>query len=268
MKNKLLFICCTFCCFHLNAQTLDKFEYLGEIYGNNEQYVGLYPTLSFVSNKVAPNPQNHSLKDWTGEIHYRKVNFAKHKWRFTWQQKMLVDVFLLLDRALQKGDPNAIDRKENTAFSNGVIGWMDYVVNLNEPNGRLLYAVGVNHNDYFYGSTYADTTRNGYTWATYDPQGYFLALGPTFTVNYLPSRFLMIEGSCSYSFSYKKVVDVTYATNPNPSYPLPHWGQIDLEFHTKWGFFTGCNYNWIVNRGNIPSKGKRLDVLFGFRFMI
>lgn len=267
MKKITLFICLGWC-IHLNAQTLDKFEYLGEIYGNNEQYFGLYPTLSFVNNKVAPNPQNHKLKGWTGELSYRKVDFAKYKWRISWQQKMFVDVILILNKALQKGDPNAIDRKENTSLTTGIIGWVDGVINMNEPTGNFLWAIGANHNDYFYGSTYADTSRNGYTWATFDPQGYYLALGPTVTVNYLPSRFLMIEGSCSYSFSYKKVVDISYATNPNPSYPMPHWGQIDLELHSKWGFFTGCNYNWIINRGNIPNKGKRLDVLVGFRFMI
>jgi hypothetical protein len=266
--NRLLLLLIFLFCLKLQSQTLDKFEYLGDLYANDEYYVGLYPTYTFISNKAAPNPQNHDLKGWTGELNIRKVNFSKGKLRWSMQQKMFPDVLLILNKSLQKGDPNAIYRKENTSITNGIIGWLDFTINLNKPDGKLLFAVGVNHNDYFYGATYSDTTRNSSTWATYDPQGYFLAAGPSLIINFLPVNFLMMELSTSYSLSYKKVVDVSYATNPNPNYPLPHWGQIDIELQTKWGFFTGFNYNWIINRGNIPSSGKRFDMLLGFRFML
>ena len=268
MAPKLFLLAIFFSSLCARAQSLDKFEYLGELYANNESYLGLYPTYTFVRNKVAPNPQNQSIQGWTGEIHFRKVNFNQFKGRFTLQQKMFVDVFLILDKALQKGDPNAILRKEHTSLTTGIIGWLDYVININKPTGRFLFALGVNHNDYFYGSTYADTTQNGRNWSTYDPQGYYFAAGPTATLNFLPFNFLMVETSFSYSVSYKKMLDVTYATNPSPTYPLPHWGQLDVELQTKWGFFTGFNYNWIINKGNILNKGKRLDLLFGFRFML
>lgn len=78
----------------------------------------------------------------------------------------------------------------------------------------------------------------------------------------------MLEFSGSYSISYWKALDVEYATNPDPDYPLLHWGQIDLELQSKWGVFTGINYNWIINRRNIPSAGKQLDLILGFQFMI
>lgn len=265
--KKLTFLFFIFVIIHISSQTLDKFEYLGEIYGNNESYFGIYPTFTSVNNPKAPFPERHNLKGWTGELSYRKVNFEKGKYRCAWQHKMIVDVLLILDQALQKGNDKAIYRKENTALTNGLLGWFDIVWNINNPSKKILYSVGLNHNDYFYGSTYSDSETSS-EWYTPEPQGYYLAVGPSCVINYLPFQFLMLELSTSYSFSYHKAVDVSYATNKDASYPLPHWGQIDLELQTKWGIFSGINYNWIINRGNLPSSGKRLDLLVGFRFMI
>jgi len=76
-----------------------------------------------------------------------------------------------------------------------------------------------------------------------------------------------MELSNSYSISYWKAIDVPNAKNPDPNYPLPHWGQIDFEIQSKWGVFSGFNYNWIINRGINPNAGTRFDFIFGFRFM-
>ncbi len=250
------------------AQTLEKFTYLGEIYGANELYIGVNPTYSMVRNKAVPFAKNHELNGISGDFSLRKVNFQQGKVSWNWQNKMYGDLLLLLNKALTKTSANDLNRKEGTSMTSGVIGWLDFTWAMNKPNGRFQWSLGANLNDYFYGSTIKLDSLPGENWATYDPQGYFLAAGPTVKMNYLLGNSFMLEFSGSYSISYWKALDVEYATNPDPDYPLPHWGQIDLELQSKWGVFTGVNYNWIINRGNIPSAGKRLDLILGFRFMI
>lgn len=268
LNNKLtfLFVCLGLLfCKPFYSQNLHEFEYLGDPYGANELYLGLYPTFSMVSNSAAPNPSNHKLNGWSGEISLRKVNFDQGKLRWSWQQKMFVDVVLLLNEALIQ-DESAINRKVGTGLSCGPLGWIDLSWNLLDTNKKHQVSLGINHNDYFYASTFdPDTSTVGVI--SPEPQGYYLAAGPSVIVNYLFNEYLMAELSTSYSFSYVKPVDLDYAYNPDPNYPKPHWGQIDLELQSKWGFFTGFNYNWIINRGDIPAKGKRFDLLVGFRFM-
>lgn len=249
------------------SQSLNDFTYLNEKYGADELYIGLNPTYTFVSNNAAPYPERHQLRGFSGDISMRKVNFQRGKINWNWQHKMFVDVFLLIGEALT-GDPNAIYRNESTGLTCGVTGWLDFTWALNHPNGRFQVSLGVNHHDYFYGSTYTVDTISQGQWASFDPQGYFFAAGPVVKFNFLMSEWLMLECSNAYSFSYWKALDLTYATYPDADYPLPHFGQIDAEFQTKWGLFAGMNYNWIINRGNIPSAGKRLDLIAGFRFMI
>lgn len=249
------------------GQRLDEFEYLGETYGANETYVGLNPTYTFVRNKVAPFPGRHKLNAFSGDFSFRKVNFEQGKASWNWQHKMVVDVFLIIGKALTE-DISAIDRKENTALTCGIIGWLDMTWALNKPDKRYQISLGINHHDYFYGSTYSVDTIPGQNWASFDPQGYYFAAGPVLKLNYMVNNWLMLEMSNAYSFSYWRAINLTYATNPSDDYPLPGFGQVDLELQSKWGFFTGFNYNWINNRGDIPNKGRRLDLLLGFRFMI
>lgn len=258
----------TFYCSDFSAQSLKDFKYLGDVY-NDELYLGLYPTYTNSWNKVAPNAEKHKLSGFSGEFSMRKIRFDQGKSRWSWQHKLFIDIWLILNQALQKGNDQAIYRNEETAFSNGIIGWIDYTVNINKPDNRFLMSLGINHNDYFYATTYAvDTLTSGESWASFNPQGYYLAAGPSIILNYLPLDFLMIELSTSYSFSYVKAVDLSYATYKTEFNEMPHWGQVDLELQTAWGFFSGFNYNWIINRNIIPSKGKRLDLLMGFRFML
>lgn len=265
---KVIFIIiCYFLIYNTSAQTLGKFKYLGEIYGENELYIGLNPTFSLVRNNAAPFPERHSQAGFSGDISMRKVNFEKGSLSWNWQNKMFADVILLLDKALTKIDPSILNRSEQTGLTCGPIGWLDWTIALNHPNGKIQWALGINHHDYFYASTYTVDTISGSSWASLDPQGYFFATGPTLKVNFLFSPFLMAELSSSYSFSYWKALDLAYAHQPDSNYPLPHFGQIDFELQSKWGLFTGFNYNWMINRGHIPSTGKRLDIIFGFRFM-
>lgn len=265
---RTLLFCLVFFLFKaVYSQRLDEFTYLGEVYGANELYIGLNPTYTFMSNKLAPFPERHSLRSFSGDFSMRKVNFEQGKVSWNWQHKMIVDVFLTVGKALTR-DLSAIDRKENTALTCGVIGWVDMTWGINKPDKRYQVSIGINHHDYFYGSTYSVDTIPGQTWASFDPQGYYFSAGPVLKVNYLCNEWLMLETSVAYSFSYWKAVNLSYATNPSLDYPLPYFGQMDFELQSKWGFFAGWNLNWIHNRGEIPNKGRRFDLLFGFRFMI
>lgn len=250
------------------SQTLADFSYLNDTYGDDELYIGINPTYSFVTNKAAPNPANHALNGFSGDLSMRKVNFDQGKVSWNWQHKLLPDLFLLVGKAFKENDASVLNREENTALTCGIIGWLDFTWALNRPDGRFQASLGINHHDYFYGSTYAVDTIPSQNWASFDPQGYYFAAGPVVKLNYLVSSFLMVEMSNAYSFSYWRAVSLTYATNPSDDYPLPYFGQIDLELQTAWGLFGGFNYNWIKNRGNIPAAGKRLDLIFGFRFMV
>ncbi|MFK8039287.1 MAG: hypothetical protein AB8B74_13420 [Crocinitomicaceae bacterium] len=266
MKLIISIFCAIFTCTSF-SQKLSDFKYLNETYGNNELYIGVNPTFSFMNNKAAPFPERHSLKGFSAELSMRKVNFDKGTLSWNWQHKMLGDVLLLVNNALTKTNASVLLREEETSLTCGIIGWIDMTIAINHPNNKWQWSLGANHHDYFYGSTYSVDTIPNESWASLNPQGYFFAAGPTLKVNYLLNRFLMTEVSSSYSFSYWKAIDLTYAHQPDVEYPLPHFGQIDFELQTKWGLFGGINYNWIVNRGHIPSEGKRLDLIFGFRFM-
>ncbi len=251
---------------HLTCQKLTDFEYLGEKYGSGELYLGLNPTYTFVRNNDAPFPNKHNISAFSVDLSFRKVNFERGSLSWNWQNKLLGDLILLIDKAFI--DPNVLFRDEQTGFSSGPIGWLDWTIALNNADGKTQWSLGINHHDYFYTSTYTVDTIAGSSWASLDPQGYFFAAGPTLKINHLLCAPLMVEVSSSYSFSYWKAVGLSYAHQPDSNYPLPHFGQVDIELQTKWGVFGGLNYNWIVNRGHIPSNGKRLDLLFGFRFMI
>lgn len=251
-----------------SAQSLSEFTYLGDRYGNDELYIGLNPTYSFLSNKAAPNPDIHSISGFSGDLSLRRVNFDQGSLSWNWQHKMILDVFLLVGKAVKQLDASELNRAQNTSITCGIIGWLDFTWAINKPQNRFQLSAGINHHDYFYASTYAVDTIPGQNWASFDPQGYYFSAGPTLKANYLLSSAFMLEVSSSYSISYWRATNLTYATNPSDDYPLPHFGQVDVELQTKWGAFAGVNYNWINNRGNIPSDGKRLDLIFGFRFMI
>lgn len=108
------------------AQTLEKFTYLGEIYGANELYIGVNLTYSMVRNKVVPFAENHELNGISGDFSLRKVNFQKGKVNWNWQNKMYGDLILLLNKALTKTTANDLNRKEGTSMTSGIIGWLDF----------------------------------------------------------------------------------------------------------------------------------------------
>lgn len=264
VKNKLisLITLLIIASFSAESQDLAEFEYYGYPY-SNEMYLGVAYSQSSVVNPSAPRPENHSVSGWSALIDFKTANFEKGAYRLTYKNKLVGDLLNLTDRVLE--DSRNIRRDIGSSLSTGILGWFNIVYNLNESPKNSM-AIGFNLNDYFLGSTYeSDTSAGG--WASYEPQGYFFAAGPSITYNYLPTKYFFIETGISYSIPYFQAASLSYAEK-DEEYPHPHFIQFYAELQTKYGFYLGVDYSSIINRGNIPNTTQRTDLLLGFRFMI
>lgn len=248
------------------SQAIRDFDYLGDAYANRELYIGLAASKTYLSNTEMPNPSAHAQTGFTADINMRKVNFEAFEFRWSWQNKLLGDMINLSRQVFNS--PNKIYRSEGTGFSTGLIGWYDAWLNMNDPSGRVSWGVGLSLNDYFYTTTIVhDTIQSQGNRGTYQPEGYYFAAGPTAIIDFQINRWFVLEADASYCWSYWKPISLSYAVQ-DPSYKMPGWGQVNLELITRIGFHLSMNYNWIHNRGTLPSNGKRFDMLLGFRFMV
>lgn len=261
LQSKYLIICLLFTQF-LGAQTLADFKYLNYPY-TNEFYIGVAVSRTTISNPDAPFPSRHKLQAFSGTVELKSTSFAKGGMRYYGQHKLLPDMLVLTKQAINV-DPNVIYRNESSYLANGILGWHSFTWNLHDPK-KYSVALGFNLNDYFFGSTYhTDTTPN--SWVSPEPQGYYFAAGPTLQANYMLGKYFMAEMMASYSLSYWRAVSLTYAT-VNDKYPKPHFAQLHFELFSTWGLFAGIDYNFIINRGDIPNNTQRFDLSVGFRFM-
>ncbi|MFM7024222.1 MAG: hypothetical protein ACKOXB_14710 [Flavobacteriales bacterium] len=261
-RSKYVLICLllTHC---LSAQTLADFKYLNYPYVN-EWYVGIGISRSSISNPAAPFPERHRLNAISGTIELKKSAFDKGEMRYYGQHKLLPDMLVLTKQAIEI-NTNALNRDENSYLANGIFGWHSFTWNLHSPSKYSL-ALGINLNDYFLGSTYyTDTVPNH--WVSPEPQGYYFAAGPSLQANYMLGKYFMAELLATYSISYWRAVSLSYAT-VNNKYPKPHFAQLHAELFSTWGLFAGIDYNFIINRGDIPNSTQRLDLSLGFRFMM
>jgi len=251
------------CFFVSKAQNLSDFKYLNYPY-ENEWYLGIALSSSSINNTQAPRPEKHHLTAISGEIELKNSSFKRGDYRYYGQHKLIPDMLVLTKQAIDI-NTNVLNRDESSYLANGILGWHSWTWNLNKPT-KVSYSLGLNLNDYFLGSTYnTDTTSNH--WVSPEPQGYYFAAGPTFIGNYLLNKSFMLELMASYSVSYWRAVSLSYAT-VNNKYPKPHFAQINLELFTTLGVFAGVDYNFIINRGDIPNNTSRIDILLGFRFMM
>ena len=263
-RSKILAIVVLSLCFSvLKSQTLSDFKYLNYPY-ENEWYLGVALSSSNLSNTKAPRPEKHQLSAFSGEIELKISSFQKGDYRYYFQHKLIPDMLVLTKQAINVST-NVLYRDESSYLANGIFGWHSWAWNINKP-GKASLAVGLNVNDYFLGSTYYNDTTT-YNWISAEPQGYYFAAGPTVVANYLLNKSFMLEAMASYSISYWRAVSLSYATVDN-KYPKPHFGQINVEVMSAWGLFAGVDYNFIINRGNIPNNTSRLDLMLGFRFMM
>ena len=243
--------------------SVESFTYLGERYGANESYLGFNPTLSMLRNKVAPYPERHTVNALSFDFNYKRVDTDRGGIRLNINNKSIGDLVSLL-RSVTKGEKD-IYVEENT-YLGTLLAQIDLDVNLNKPNGRIQYSIGVSHTDYLYAARYTVDSLNGQF--TLNPQGWYLTVGPHLMVNFVLSDFLQAELSGGYGFTYARPINVEDAYQPNAFYPDPDFANVKLELQSKWGLYACSHYSWINNRGPIPSSGKRMDLFLGFRFML
>ncbi|MCG9879619.1 MAG: hypothetical protein MH472_03380 [Bacteroidia bacterium] len=101
----------------------------------------------------------------------------------------------------------------------------------------------------------------------HEPQGWQIGAGPSIgLVRHLNNSFLLI-GSSSYTISFAKPVDISYAKADN-AYPKPHFLHGNLTLMSKWGFFAEAQFVKLLNQGNLPNSTQRLDLKLGFSFVL
>lgn len=248
----------------LQAQSISDFTYLNGDY-EDELLIGLAFSNTFGSNNDAPNAEAHKLKGYSWEVNMRKVRLGTGEVSWRWQHKLLGDMTILV-RDIFKDNSNYY-RKENSGLTSGYLGWWNWTWNLHKPQKHLISA-GFNLHDYFLTSSYhVDSLPENDDLISLEPQGYYFSAGPSLAAQYQVSDWLLMETVASYSLSYWRAVSLTYALEDN-DYPKPHWGQLNLGLISKWGFYADMNYNWVINRGDLPNNTKRFDILLGFRFRV
>ena len=245
------------------SQNLEQFQYWGYDY-NKELYLSVAASLSSLQNTEAPVPSNHNISGWTFKIDMKNVKFARGEMRYSLQYKLLGDVFTIADKAFKEDSRNVL-RSVGSSVTNGLLGWHNFVFNLNEASPHSL-ALGFHHNDYFVASTYESDTNVGGR-ISHEPQGFYWSAGPSITYNYRPLNFLFLEFNGQYSFTYWRSNSISWAQDDN-DYPLPHFLNLSAELMTSYGFFLGLDHTALLNRGNLPNRTRRTDLLIGFRFML
>lgn len=239
------------------------FKYLGDEY-TNETYLGVSASYTFLSNAAAPYAENHAINGWTGRVDIRRTGWDKGELKYMMNYKLLGDLILILENQVN-ADGKKYYRSESSSITNGPLGWHSFAWGfLNSDIYSLGF--GFNMNDYILGASYyKDSLRN--KMVSDEPQGYYFGAGPAFCADFRISNWVMIHFQSSYSFSYWRPVSLSYATVDN-SYPKPHFFHSTLEMMSPWGLFFGIDYSQIINRGNLPNKIKRTDLLLGFRFVL
>lgn len=228
----------------------------------DEPHFGFSLAYTSMSNPDAPYHEVHRQSGFTMQIYYKKYNLDKGDTRMYWQNKSIGDLLNLLVREIQT-DKGA-EREEGSVLSD-LIGKTSWGWNVNNAR-RLSTAVGFNLNDYIIGATYAERFNGEpVNLKTSEPQGYYWATGPSVFVDYVLTNDLVLQAFASYSLSMFRAVSVSNAVK-DKSYPKPHFANINIELQTSLRLYGGIDYTWLINRGALPNKTRRLDVVVGFRF--
>lgn len=243
-----------------NAQ-LSKFQYLQQDYNESVYLLGAGSHF-MLSNEAAPRPEIHRRQGFTASLAVHKVDFDHDGGPFLYQNKLVFDLFLILNNQIN-GDGSEFWRKEASSLSTGVLGWFSKGWNVFSED-RFNIAVGGNLNDYFLVSSIRPDTSNSLLYSL-EPQGYYFAGGPSLFADVALGKSFILHAHADYSMSYWRPATPSYLT-ADESYLKPHFGSAQLSLQSRWGLFAGIDYNWVINRGNLPNDTKRVEVLFGMRF--
>jgi hypothetical protein len=247
-----------------HSQSIKEFPYFDEKYGG-EAYLGINPAFNILSNPKAPFPENHRVNAFLIDFQLNIIRTRKFGSHFNYSNKGVGDLVYLLGQIINgKG---SVFAREGTTFSN-IIGWCDQTFNLNEPSGFFQGALGYNFGDYVYAGYYlVDSNINKLAYV--EPQGYYLAAGPTAEARFVLGPFLMLETNFSYALPFIKLFGLQAGSEKTDySYPYPHFAHARIELLSKWGVFTKMDYNWLINRGSNPAAGRRFGITLGFKFKV
>ncbi len=263
MKSITLFLL-VFLPFSLFCQSINDFKYFNKEYAN-DNYIGIAPTIVSISNNEAPNPEQHKISGLSGTLEIRKVNFDINDSRFLYRNKLVFDLFLIVDNMIND-DGNAYYRSEGSGLTTGIIGWYSKTWNI-YSNQRLCLSVGGNLNDYFLTSSYRLEDTNSLS--TNEPNGYYFSAGPSILFDFLVNKNFIVHAHANYSMSYWRAANNTYGdVIEDDSYPKPHFAGLNLQLQSKWGVYTEVDYNFLINRGNNPNNTKRIELIIGFKLPI
>ncbi|MFC0876730.1 hypothetical protein ACE01N_09050 [Saccharicrinis sp. FJH2] len=263
--KQLIAILCIIIPSILKSQTLNDFKYFDKQYAY-DSYLLITPAYALLWNSEAPNANAHRLNGFTGKLDMRKINYGTGERRYLYQHKLLFDLLLILNNQIN-GDGSAYYRQESSGLTTGILGWLSLGWNVVSTD-RFCMAFGGNINDYFLTSSYRfDPESNNLT--TIEPQGYWFAGGPSAFFDYLINSNFLIQAHASYSLGFWRAAKLEYGgTQIDDNYPNPHFAGLNLELQSRWGFITGIDYNFLLNRGDNPNNTQRLELMIGFRFPI
>lgn len=246
------------------AQTIEEFSYWDERYYGKD-LLGINPAIVFLSNRAAPYPEKHRKTGFVLDIQYRNLSSKQFGGRLSLYNKGIGDLVYLLGAVIKNG--SNIYAKEETTLSN-IFGWFDYTINLNKPDKRFQISAGANIGDYIYAGRYKIDSLG--MEKTVEPQGYYLAAGPSLEMRFLISKSFMLETAFSYAFTLVKFGGLDNGANPasERNYPAPHFAHLKAELLSKWGFFAGYDFNFLINNGSNPAAGRRSGITLGYKFDI
>ena len=264
MKKLLIMLLLTTNVHLIFAQTIEDFNYWDRAYSGSS-YMGLGPSLLFLSNNEAPYPERHRVSALSLDVQFKIVNSRFLGSRISIYNKGIGDLVYLFSRMVR--GKATIFAKEETVYSN-IFGWVDYTVNLNKPNGKFQVSAGLNLGDYVYAGRYRIDSLG--IEKNVEPQGYYLAAGPALEMRYLISKSLIVETNLSYAVGLIKFggLDNAPSSPADLKYPVPDFLHFRTELLSKWGAFMTLDCNWLINKGSNPSSGRRIGLSLGYRIDI
>lgn len=248
------------------SQDVDEFQWFGHDYEDG-LYLGLGVSRVNMTNTDAPNPDAHRLSGSTFKIDFKDINFEKGGFSTFYENKLLGDMILFFSQ-VQKGERDIFDT-ESSGLSTGLIGWMSFMFNINEPKKYQILA-GAHFSDFFLTSSYPEDPSKPFNNLSnriiQEPNGNYYAIGPSAGLRITLSNLFLLEYHTDLSIPFGRLTSEDLQEDKN--YKNPYFTMHSLEVISKYGVYGGFDYSAIINRGNLPNNIKRKEFFLGFRIKL
>jgi hypothetical protein len=190
-----------------------------------------------------------SISGFTFNASIAEVDVEKGAGSLYWENVWLGD---LIWRLANYNKPTA----NTQVFTSGLLGWFQFYVNVISED-RLIIAPGISTGDYIFGDNTA---------YTFEPNGYYIHIGPAVKASYLLNdsfwldAFLNVDVGAGVKHSndrsrHERIV----------GYPRPIFLNLTVNVVSTRRLFAGFRINQLVDRGDNKRSATRLDVNLGFR---